>query len=488
MMKHIKIKSVVIILTSIFMVSGLLTIYSCATNPVTGKKEFMLLGKGQERAMGEEADPQIVGFFGLYDDQQLQGFIDQKGEAMANISHRKDLDWEFKVVDSPVLNAFAVPGGFVYFTRGIMAHFNNEAEFAGVLGHEIGHVTARHSAQQYSKAMVAQLGLTVGMVVSETFAQFSDVVGQGVGLLFLKYGRDAERESDKLGAEYSSKIGYDAHEMAEFFNTLQRKSEEAGRDEVPTFLSTHPHPSDRLEKVTEYADFWQQKLNLQNPTVNRNSYLRMIDGIVYSEDPRQGYREGDMFYHPELKFQFPVPSGWMFQNTPQQVQMAPEGGEAMMMLTLVQANSLQAAGEQVLEKYKLDLVESRNVTVNGLNALALIADQKQEQGTIRVLSYLINYGGNIYNMMGVSALNTFSNYARTFTSVMEAFRPLTDPSKLNVQPERVNIREVTQSTTLQQALSQFGVPNERLEELSILNGMELNEQVQSGTLIKVIGQ
>lgn len=473
---------------SVIIIAGLFTLYSCATNPVTGKKEVMLVGEGQERAMGEQADPQITAYFGLYDDQQLQRFIDQKGEAMAKISHRKDLNWEFKIVDSPVLNAFAVPGGFVYFTRGIMAHFNNEAEFAGVLGHEIGHVTARHSAQQQSKAMIAQIGLGVGMVVSETFAQFSDVVGQGVGLLFLKYGRDDERQSDKLGAEYSSKIGYDAFEMAEFFNTLQRKSEVAGQDPVPTFLSTHPHPDERLEHVKEYAAFWQKKLKLKNPQVNRNSYLKMIDGIVYGPDPRQGYREGDIFYHPVLKFQFPVPGGWLFQNTPQQVQMAPQNGEAMMMLTLENANSLQQAAEQVLKKYNLTLVDSKNVTVNGLSALAIVADQQQEQMTIRVLAYLISYGGNIYNMMGVTAANNFGNYSRVFTSVMENFRPLNDPSKINVKPERVRIQTVPQSMTVQQALKQFGTPDDRLEELAILNGMQLNQRIEAGMLIKVIGE
>ena len=136
---------------------------------------------------------------------------------MVAVSHRSDLKYEFKIVDSPVVNAFAVPGGYVYFTRGIMAHFNNEAEFAGVLGHEIGHITARHSAKQYSRAMVAQLGLVVGMVVSPEFAQFADIAQSGVGLLFLKFGRDAERQSDKLGVEYSTKVGYDAQEMADFF-------------------------------------------------------------------------------------------------------------------------------------------------------------------------------------------------------------------------------------------------------------------------------
>ena len=487
-MKDKYFKSAVLSLLSLFVLSGLFTIYSCATNPVTGKKEFMLLSEQKERAMGEQSDPEIVAYFGLYQDQQLQNFIDTKGEAMADISHRSSLDWEFKIVDSPVVNAFAVPGGFVYFTRGIMAHFNNEAEFAGVLGHEIGHVTARHSAQQYSKSMLAQVGLTVGMVVSETFSQFANVLGQGVGILFLKFGRDAERESDKLGAEYSSKIGYDAMEMAEFFNTLQRKSEIAGQEPVPSFLSTHPHPADRLEKVREYAEFWKNKLKRDDFKVNRNSYLRMIDGIVYGEDPRQGFRENNMFYHPVLKFKFPVPTGWAFQNTPQQVQMAPEGGEAMMMFTLENAQSLQAAAQQVLEKYSLQLVESNNVNVNGLNALALIAEQQQEQMTIRVLAYLISYDGNIYNMMGVTASTTFNQYARIFTEVMEGFAPLTDPSKLNVKPERVRIREVGQTMTLEQALLKFGVPQDRLLELAVLNGMELQEIVNAGTLIKTVSE
>src|SRR5690606_30412708 len=127
---------------------------SCAKNPVTGKNELMLLSKEQEIAMGKQSDPDIVAFFGIYQDEKLQNFIDVKGEAMAAVSHRPDLPYEFKIVDSPVVNAFAVPGGYVYFTRGIMAHFNNEAEFAGVLGHEIGHITARHSAKQYSNAML----------------------------------------------------------------------------------------------------------------------------------------------------------------------------------------------------------------------------------------------------------------------------------------------------------------------------------------------
>src|SRR5688500_18298886 len=132
-----------------------------------------------------------------------------------------------------------------------MAHFNNEAEFAGVLGHEIGHITARHSAKQYSKAMLAQVGLVAGTVISPEFAQYADIAQTGIGLLFLKFGRDAETESDKLGVEYSTKIGYDAQEMAGFFNTLDRLRKQSNAEAVPDFLSTHPNPGDRENKVAK---------------------------------------------------------------------------------------------------------------------------------------------------------------------------------------------------------------------------------------------
>ncbi len=280
---------------------------SCAKNPVTGKRDLMLLSESQEVAMGKQSDPDIVKFFGLYDDKDLQKFINDKGQQMAAISHRKNLKYEFKIVDSPVVNAFAVPGGYVYFTRGIMAHFNNEAEFAGVLGHEIGHITARHSAKQYSNAMAAQIGLMAGTILAPEFAQYADLAQTGVGLLFLKFGRDAESQSDKLGVEYSTKISYDAQEMAGFFQTLDRLQGQSGGEEVPDFLSTHPNPADREEKVAKLAEDWKRKVKSSSLKVNRNSYLKMIDGIVYGEDPKQGFIEQNVFYHPVLKFQFDIP-------------------------------------------------------------------------------------------------------------------------------------------------------------------------------------
>lgn len=462
---------------------------SCVRNPVTGKREFMLISKKKEIAMGQEADPQIVSFFGLYEDPELQRFIDRKGQQMADISHRSELDYEFKIVDSPVINAFAVPGGYVYFTRGIMAHFNNEAEFAGVLGHEIGHIAARHSAKQQSKAMLAQVGLIAGMVISPEFAQFADLANQGVSLLFLKFGRDAERQSDRLGVEYSAKIGYDAEEMAQFYLTLHRISAQAEGEALPSFLSTHPDPEDRFENVQELAAEWKAKLPEARYEVNRNEYLRMIDGMVFGPDPRQGFLENRVFYHPELKFRFPLPQGdWTFQNTPQQVQMAHKGGKAIMLLELAQGASLEAAARAVLEKNQLDLVESEQVTVNGLNAVAMVAQQQQQQQTLRTLSYLIAYGGNIYHLFGITTLEEFNTFYPLFTNAMTSFQELTEPDKLNRQPERIRIETISSTTTLGQALRRFGAEEDRLEELAILNGMTLDTRLEAGRLIKLLTQ
>lgn len=456
----------------------------CAKNPVTGRSELMLMSQGQEIAMGKQSDPEIVAFFGVYQDEKLQRFIDEKGKQMAAISHRKELPFEFKIVDSPVVNAFAVPGGYVYFTRGIMAHFNNEAEFAGVLGHEIGHITARHSAKQYSNAMLGQVGLIAGSIISPEFAQMADVAQTGLQLLFLKFGRDAESQSDKLGVEYSTKIGYDASKMAHFFSTLDRLG--SGAEAVPTFLSTHPDPADREAKVEKLADDWKRKSSGKELSVNRDSYLRMIDGIVYGDDPKQGFVEGNVFYHPDLKFQFTIPGGWGIQNTPSQVQMAPKDGSAALILRLAQGNSLENATQTTVEGYNIEVAESRKTTVNGLPAIAVLGRQQGEQQNVGVLLYFIHYGENIYSLIGVSAIQNFDKYAALFQSTMETFNRLTDPSKVNRQPERVRIRTVTRTATLSDALVQAGVDNKRLEELAILNGMQLNDRVRQGTLIKVV--
>lgn len=479
----------------IWLSASLLISNSCAVNPVTGKKQIVLMSESQEIAMGAAADPEIVAQYGRYEDKILQDFITQKGNEMAAISHRPDLKYEFKIVDSEVLNAFAVPGGYVYFTRGIMAHFNNEAEFAGVLGHEIGHITARHSVSQQSKAILGQVGLIGSMILVPQVAEFAEPLSEGLGLLFLKFGRDAERQSDELGVEYSSKIGYDAKEMAGFFKTLERQSSGSESAELPDFLSTHPNPGDRNMAVSKLSDEWKKKLNLIDPKVSRESYLKKIEGLIYGEDPKQGFLENDVFYHPVLKFQLNTPKGWNYQNKPQELEFAPKDGKAILMMTLIPGKSLEEAASNVVEKNNLQVLESNQITVNGLNALSILADvkveqqkQQQQAPTVRTLSYLIQYNDNIYHILGASSVTDFNSYSENFLQTMKNFKELKDASKLNKQPERIRIKPVKQSGTLKQALNSYNMPEKKQEEISLLNGMLLTDKVLAGSLIKILGK
>ena len=472
----------------------LILIPSCAINPVSGKKQLMFMSEPQEIALGAQYDPTVVSTFGEYKSDILVKFINEKGIEMGKISHRPNLEYHFKILDSPVVNAFAVPGGYIYFTRGILAQFNNEAEMIGVLGHEMGHVTARHSASQQTKQQLGQILLMGGMIASEEFRQFAGYAMQGMELLFLKFSRDNEREADRLGVEYSSKISYDAQKMADFFNVLNKMSMASEHGGVPTFMSTHPDPGDRYNSVKKQAIQWQDSLNYTNWKVNGDSYLRMIDGLVYGDDPRQGFTEANMFYHPDMRFKYPVPPGWQLQNSPMQVQMAPKDGNALMIFTMAPQKTLEEASQKTLADLNLTVLDSKRTTVNGFPAIAAISQQvtqNQQTGAqqiIKVMSYLIQYNEVILVFHGVSDDAGFNTYYRIFESTMTNFDRLTDPSKLNVKPKRIKVVQAPAAGTLSQTFKSLKVSESQMKELALLNNIELTEQVAKGKLIKIIGE
>jgi predicted Zn-dependent protease len=490
MQNLLKMQKIFLRMLPVFSIASMLFLNSCAVvNPVSGKKQLLVMSEQEEIALGKSSDPQVIAEFGSYDDPKLQAFINEKGQEMVKVSHRPNLPFQFKVVDSDVVNAFALPGGYVYFTRGIMAHFNNEAEFAGVLGHEIGHVTARHGALQQRSQILSGIGLIGVLIAVPGAAQFAEPLSQGMQLLLLKNSRDHESQSDELGVQYSTKIGYDAKEMAEFFSTIDRLSG-GPEGRVPNFLSTHPNPLDRFKRVGELADAEQKKTNNFNLAINRDKYLRMIDGIVYGPDPKQGYTLNNVFYHPILKFQFPVPADWQLQNSPQQVAMAPKDGKAAIIFNLAPEKTLREAANKTISQDSLKLVDSQNLTVNGFPAIAMVAEQttKTQQGTqtLRINIYCIQYDNNIYRFYGMATAADYNTYALTFQNTFKNFRELTDPARINVYPERISIKTVNRTGTLADALKSFGVADKRLEEHAILNGMQQKDQVTAGMLIKVV--
>lgn len=444
---------------------------------------------------GAQPDPQVIAQFGLLDNAKLQSYIDQKGMQMGRISDRPADVKGFTVVDSPIINAFATPDGHVYFTRGILAHFNNEAQFSGVLGHEIGHITARHGQKQQTRSTIANIGLILGSVVAPRVMQsVGGVVQQGVGLGLLKYGRDAENESDVLGVKYSSKIGYDPASMADFFLTLQRTEQQSGAAGVPTFLSTHPNSADRYQRVKKLAVQAEQQAGRQL-AVNRDQYLRMIEGLPYGDNPREGYVENSVFYHPELKFQFPLPSGWQSQNSPSQFQMAEPNGKAVIVLLPAGNKGLDETAQALAQQLNLQNAQANRTTINGFQAVAIQGDQvgqDQQTGqqgiTARTLSYLIQDGQSVYAFVGLTSPSAFNTYAPQFQRTAQGYKRLTDAAKLNKQPERIRIKTAKAGQTLAQALTANGVPAKRHEELAIVNGMKTTDKMSAGMLFKVVGK
>lgn len=465
-------------------ITGIACLFSCTTDYVTGERTFSLVSESQEIAMGKEADPQIVGEYGLYNDSELATMIDRLGQRLASVSQRPNLQYTFRVLDSPVINAFALPGGYVYVTRGILAHFNSEDQLAGVLGHEIGHVVARHSAEQMSRVQLASLGLGVGSLISEDFQKFAGIAEVGVGLLFLKFSRGQESESDMLGVEYSTKLGYDANEMAGFFRTLKMMSAGSGQS-LPSFLSTHPDPGDRESNVHALADEWQAKIAYSPLNKQRYDYLKKIDGIVYGDDPRHGYSGNGMFYHPEMTFQFPVPSGWTVVNSASTVQLVSDDKKAVVQLTLGSGSSQAAEVDAFVSKTGATVVARNQTSVNGFSALMVESKIGGEQ-PLQILSSFISKDGKIFIFHGFTSPDLFNTFSLSFRSVMMGFERATDPAVLNKKPARLAVKQAPRSGSLASVLTALGMGTDMHAEMALLNGMNLDDQIRQGEWIKIV--
>lgn len=465
----------------------LVSAVSCTTDYVTGKRTFSLVSESQEIQMGKESDGSIVAEYGAYDDPELSQYVSNIGQKIARTSQRSSLIYTFRVLDSPVVNAFALPGGYVYITRGILAHFNSEDELAGVVGHEVGHVVARHSAEQISRAQMASLGLNLGVMLSEDFARFADAAGFGVQLLFLKFSRDQESESDMLGVEYSTKLGYDAHRMAGFFKTLKSMSAESGQG-LPTFLSTHPDPGNREVRVNALAGEWQGKVAYQPLNTDPKDYLDRIDGIVYGDDPRQGFVENNTFFHPTLGFQFPVPSGWQLQNTASSVTAVSEDQSGAIQLTLGEGTGAAAAADAFVSGSGAVVSQRKTKSVHGYPCVTVASSVKSDAEELRVLSYFIEKDSKVFVMHGFASAAKYDGHAGDFSRVMEGFNKVTDQSVLNRQPRHLRIKKAPAAGTMRSVLQALGTESGALQEMAVLNGKTLDDRVTAGTLVKVVGK
>jgi predicted Zn-dependent protease len=457
----------------------------CALNPATGNNELMLVSEAQEIEMGRQADAAVVASIGLYADPVWQSYIQQFGARLAATSERPNLPWTFRVVDDPAVNAFAIPGGFVYVTRGLLAHLTSEAELASVVGHEIGHVTARHTAAAMSKQQLIGLGLAVGSIASSQVAKYAGTANQALGILYLKFSRDNESQADMLGLRYMRRADYDPRQMPEVFRMLDRLSATEGGGRLPTWLETHPSPANRVTAINQQIAALPQ--DFSGTSVNRDSYERLLDGLVFGLNPRQGYFTGSQFFHPDLRFRLAFPDGWTMHNGAQAVVAVSPQGDAVVELSQTPEPSADVAARAFLSQQGITSGGSSRTSVGGFPAVSAPFAAAADGGALRGTVLFVEYGGAVYRLLGYAPEARWSTYQGTAERALRSFQRLTDPAALNVQPHHMDIITMVRSTTIAQLAQERSSPV-GAATLALINQVELQTPFASGRLVKwVIG-
>lgn len=454
---------------------------ACAMNPVTGNRNLVFMTEGQEIQMGRQGAAEVTAVIGVVQDAGLRTWVDGIGQGMAGRSERPELAWEFHVLDDASVNAFAMPGGFIFVTRGLLGHMTNEAQLASVLGHEIAHVTARHSVQQMSRQQLASLGLGIGSVLSPVIAEYGQVASMGLGLLFLSNSRSHENQADELGFGYALGDGYDTREMITVFQMLRLDAQLAGAGRLPEWQSSHPDPGNRIDDTQRLvaastADFGSMK-------VGGDGFLTRLDGMVYGEDPRLGYFEGPVFLHPDLEFVLTFPQGWATQNASDAVTAMSPDRDAVIQLRGAQGSAAEAAS-RFLAQEGLQPGERSSGTIHGNPAVTAEFSAPSDQGgSVRGSVTFIEYGGATWSILGYTVAERFGAYGSAFQRTAQSFDRLTDAAALAVQPLRIRVEATPRAMSLQQfnAERASSIP---LAELAMINGMAETAQLHAGQRIK----
>ena len=498
----IDIKSTVTPLFLFILTTLLVSACTVQKSAITGDRRAYGYSWEQEVQIGKESDQQIQQQYGIYEDAELQAYVDEIGRKMLEVSHMRredtpkkyrNTEFTFRVLDSPVINAFALPGGYVYVTRGLLAHLDNEAQLAVVLGHEIGHVAARHASQRAFEQKVGQIALIGGAVAGEELLGLSgqNILGlgsQAVQMLFLSYGRDDERESDHLGVEYASMQNYKAAEGAQFFVSLERMSEQSGQS-LPSWQSTHPDPAKRADDIPKLAGKWEEK-GYEQTIDNSEQYMDRIDNIIYGTNPREGFTRDGRFYHPGLEFQFPYPEGWQVINQRSMVAVTNSSQDAVSIMKLdSKSASAEASVNEFVNQEGITLLGRSGTSNNGLNAYRAEAAAQSDDGTpLKLYVYAVEHGNMIYRFVNYTTADKYEAYRDGFREITGGFGELNDPEVLNMQPVRLHAfktdRSGTFSSFIPDDLDNLPV-NVSPEDLAIINQVELDERIERGSWLKL---
>ncbi len=473
----------------------LINISGCAVNPVTGNQELVLMSEENEIALGRETSKDILQQYSVYDNLGLQAYVSKVGEELAKNSHRSNLIYRFTVLDSKDVNAFALPGGYIYITRGLMAYLNSEAELAAVLGHEIGHVTARHSVRQYGAAQLTGIGTMLASILIPGMNQASNQLMQVLGYALLRgYGREHELEADRLGAEYVARTNYGAESMLDVIRVLkdqetfakqQAKSEGREPQNYHGLFSTHPDNDMRLQEVIAHAQKYQNKEDIRK---GEQPYLNMIDGLIFGDNPEQGITRGNNFYHETLGFSLTFPKKWSFVNLPDKLIFTAIQGAATQQMLLEDINKKISPKEFMTQRLGLkNLRDDKPLKINGLEAHTGIATINTGEGK-RVARFTVIYLNNQACVLFGTTKDpkAMSHYDAVFMETARSFHRMTDDERALATPLRLKIVKSAKTINFKELAMESPLEKYQEEQLRLLNNLYPKGKASSKSLLKVI--
>ncbi len=467
-----------------------LALAGCAQNPVSGDQDFVLLGVDSEIAIGRTNHPKIIEQYGRYNDELLQTYVQSVGEKLASVSHRPELLYRFTVLDSPIINAFALPGGYIYITRGLMAYLNSEAQLAAVLGHEIGHVTARHGVRQQSASQAANLGYTIGSIL---FPELRGGASQDLfnvlgGALLSGYGRDHELESDGLGAEYLARAGYDTKAMIdvirvlkdqETFSAAQAKKQGREVQGYHGLFASHPDNDTRLHEVVAAADKYASP---QQAKIGRSDYLKQINKLVFGDSEEQGIRSDRHFYHLTMNFAVEFPADWQINNNPDNLQSLSPNGDAVVEMRATDLNQKITPREFISQRLKINKLRAgESINVNGLEGYTGILEVQNKLTRIAVIymrdKAFVFFGGVKNNKM-------FSQFDADFVATAKSFHALKADEIALAKALKLDVVTIEKSDNYSTWAKESRISNSPLEQLKLLNGDYPAGELKLGELAK----
>lgn len=461
---------------------------ACATNPATGRREVILTSAEEESRTGAQAAKQVEAQMGLVRDPELQSYVEKLGARLAMNSPRRDVQYRFAIADMPETNAFALPGGYIYVSRGLLALANSEAELANVIGHEIGHVAARHHARQQTRATGVGLLSTLGTIAAAVLAgpgaaQMVGAVSQVAGAgIIASYSRDQERESDDIGQRIAAQSGYDPAEMAEFLGALGRETEVAahGRVRAPSFLDSHPATPERVGATRARAGTLAV---VPQPALarDRDAFLALLDGLMVGPDPAQGMFEGTHFLHADMDLHLRFPAEWRTQNTPEQVAAGAPQGDALIGMELQgEGDDPREAAQLFLQNVPLRVVEDGALRVEGLRAYRVIGAAQDSAAHLTWIAYR----GRIFRLTGLSSPTQFRAYRPLFDRTAETFRPLTEAERGLFKRRVLAIATARAGETLE-AFGRRTGNGWGIEQTAVANGLRPGDPLRAGMKLKI---